>query len=157
MDCWRLSNVMNRANVVGVMSSQQHKFIRYMRNSRNTCGKMYMLWSVSDVDKIYFIEGDADSAYCAVGVTTSDLLDEKKILGLAIEKEGTEMKALAHKNYYIKSNKRLKMGQIKYIIEIAETNSQEAVIQLMNMLEEQRRYKNNSIVSTFLAFPWDVP
>jgi hypothetical protein len=29
-------------------------------------------------------------------------LDEKKILGLAIEREGTEMVALAPKNYYMK-------------------------------------------------------
>ncbi|KAA6378308.1 MAG: hypothetical protein EZS28_026165 [Streblomastix strix] len=36
-------------------------------------------------------------------------------------------------------NKRLKMEQIKQIIELAETNNQEAVIQLMNMLEGRRK------------------
>ncbi|KAA6361194.1 MAG: hypothetical protein EZS28_043279 [Streblomastix strix] len=37
------------------------------------------------------------------------LLDEKKILGLAIENEGTEMIALAPKNYYIKVGEKEKI------------------------------------------------
>ncbi|KAA6355370.1 MAG: hypothetical protein EZS28_049103, partial [Streblomastix strix] len=36
-------------------------------------------------------------------------LDEKKILGLAIENEGTEMIALAPKNYYIKVGEKEKI------------------------------------------------
>ncbi|KAA6392415.1 MAG: hypothetical protein EZS28_012059 [Streblomastix strix] len=91
-----------------------------------------MAVSVSDVNKIHFIEGDTDSAYWAISGNTSDnykqwfkyvikdkqfhnenakyffpnieedLLDEKKIQGLVIERDGTEMIALAPKNYYIK-------------------------------------------------------
>ncbi|KAA6399005.1 MAG: hypothetical protein EZS28_005464 [Streblomastix strix] len=38
-----------------------------------------------------------------------DLLDEKKILGLAIEREGTEMIALAPKNYYIMVDDKTKI------------------------------------------------
>ncbi|KAA6376183.1 MAG: hypothetical protein EZS28_028290, partial [Streblomastix strix] len=109
-----------------VMSSEQHKFIKY------TSGKMYMPGSCFDMNKLHFIEGDTDSAYWAVSgkadesykqqfkyvikdqqfynenvkyffsTIEGDLLDEKKILGLAIEREGTEMIALAPKNYFIK-------------------------------------------------------
>ncbi|KAA6369747.1 MAG: hypothetical protein EZS28_034726 [Streblomastix strix] len=39
----------------------------------------------------------------------NDLLDEKKVLGLAIENEGTEMIALAPKNYYIKVGEKEKI------------------------------------------------
>ncbi|KAA6393630.1 MAG: hypothetical protein EZS28_010845 [Streblomastix strix] len=38
-----------------------------------------------------------------------DLLDKKKVLGLAIENEGTEMIALAPKNYYIKVGEKEKI------------------------------------------------
>ncbi|KAA6385198.1 MAG: hypothetical protein EZS28_019276 [Streblomastix strix] len=104
-----------------IISSEQHKIIRYMRSSRSAGGKMYMLGSVSDVDKIHFIEGDTDSAHWAVSGKTSesykllfkyidgDLLDEKKILGLAIEREGSEMIALAPKNQYIKVDDKQKI------------------------------------------------
>jgi hypothetical protein len=40
-------------------------------------------------------------------------LDEKKILGLAIEREGTEMIALAPKNYYIMVGDKTKI-KLKY-------------------------------------------
>ncbi|KAA6376981.1 MAG: hypothetical protein EZS28_027492 [Streblomastix strix] len=92
-----------------------------------------------DVTKLHFVEGDTDSAYWAVSGDASagyqqqfnyvikdkqfyddnakyyfptiegDLLDEKKILGLAIENEGTEMIALAPKNYYIKVGEKEKI------------------------------------------------
>ncbi|KAA6397392.1 MAG: hypothetical protein EZS28_007079 [Streblomastix strix] len=85
-----------------------------------------------DMTKLHFVEGDTDSAYWAVSGDASaghlqqfnyvikdkqfyddnakyyfptlenDLMDEEKILDLAIENEGTEMIALAPKNYYIK-------------------------------------------------------
>ncbi|KAA6370011.1 MAG: hypothetical protein EZS28_034461, partial [Streblomastix strix] len=89
------------------------------------------MYKCFDMNKLHFIEGDTDSAYWAVSgnpnesykqqfkyvikdqqfynenakyffpTIEGDLLDEKKILGLAIEREGTEMIALAPKNYYI--------------------------------------------------------
>ncbi|KAA6385317.1 MAG: hypothetical protein EZS28_019157 [Streblomastix strix] len=92
-----------------------------------------------DMTKLSFVEGDTDSAYWAVSGDASagyqqqfnyvikdkqfyddnakyyfptlenDLLDEKKILGLAIENEGTEMIALAPKNYYIKVGEKEKI------------------------------------------------
>ncbi|KAA6385503.1 MAG: hypothetical protein EZS28_018971 [Streblomastix strix] len=43
------------------------------------------------------------------GEPKAALLDEKKILGLAIENEGTEMIALAPKNYYIKVGEKEKI------------------------------------------------
>ncbi|KAA6387444.1 MAG: hypothetical protein EZS28_017029 [Streblomastix strix] len=89
------------------------------------------MYKAFDMSKLHFVEGDTDSAYWAVSGSTearyqqqfnyvikdkqfyddnakyffptleNDLLDEKKILGLAIENEGTEMIALAPKNYFI--------------------------------------------------------
>ncbi|KAA6389566.1 MAG: hypothetical protein EZS28_014908 [Streblomastix strix] len=88
---------------------------------------------------MHFLEGDTDSAYWAVSGSAdaghqqqfnylikdkqfyddkakyyfptieNDLLDEKKILGLAIQNEGTEMIALAPKNYYIKVGEKEKI------------------------------------------------
>ncbi|KAA6399099.1 MAG: hypothetical protein EZS28_005374 [Streblomastix strix] len=93
------------------------------------------MYKCFDMDKLHFIEGDTDSAYWAVSGNKSesykqqfkhvkkdqqfynenakyffpniegDLLNEKKILGLAIEREGTEKIALAPKNYYIKAQR----------------------------------------------------
>ncbi|KAA6370269.1 MAG: hypothetical protein EZS28_034204 [Streblomastix strix] len=95
-----------------------------------------------DMTKLHFVEGDTDSAYWAISGSADtehqqqfndvikdkqfydynakyyfstkegDLLDEKKILGLAIENEGTEMIALAPKNYYIKVDEKEKIKLI---------------------------------------------
>ncbi|KAA6361641.1 MAG: hypothetical protein EZS28_042832 [Streblomastix strix] len=91
------------------------------------------------MEKMHFVEGDTDSAYQAVSGSAgagyqqyfnqvikdkqfyddnakyyfptieNDLLDEKKILGLAIENEGTEMIALVPKKYYIKVGEKEKI------------------------------------------------
>ncbi|KAA6385089.1 MAG: hypothetical protein EZS28_019384 [Streblomastix strix] len=87
-----------------------------------------------DLEQLHFIEGDIDSTYWAVSGNIdesykqrfkydimdqqfynentkyffpsieNDLQDEKKILVLAIERDGTKMIALTPKNYYIKIN-----------------------------------------------------
>ncbi|KAA6388813.1 MAG: hypothetical protein EZS28_015662 [Streblomastix strix] len=92
-----------------------------------------------DMDKMHFEEGDTDSAYWAVSGSAdadhlqqfnyvikdkqfyddnakyffptieNDLLVEKKVLGLAIENEGTEMIAITPKNYYIKVGEKEKI------------------------------------------------
>ncbi|KAA6381794.1 MAG: hypothetical protein EZS28_022680 [Streblomastix strix] len=92
-----------------------------------------------DLDKMHFVEGDTDLAYWAVSrnnkygyyqqfnhvikdkqfyddnakyyfpTIENDLMDEKKDLGLAIKNEGTEMIALAPKNYYIKVGEKEKI------------------------------------------------
>ncbi|KAA6375004.1 MAG: hypothetical protein EZS28_029470 [Streblomastix strix] len=96
------------------------------------------MYKAFDMEKMHFVEGDTDSAYWAVSgsaeaghqqqfnfvikdkqfyednakyffPTIENLLDEKKILGLAIENEGTEMIALAPKNYYIKVGEKEKI------------------------------------------------
>ncbi|KAA6403490.1 MAG: hypothetical protein EZS28_000988 [Streblomastix strix] len=97
------------------MSSEQHKFIKY------TGGKMYMCGSQTDVDRIHFVEGDTDSAYWGISGNPNedftqqfnavisdrdfynknakyffprirgDVYDEKKILGLSIERQGIAM------------------------------------------------------------------
>ncbi|KAA6367403.1 MAG: hypothetical protein EZS28_037070 [Streblomastix strix] len=91
------------------------------------------MYKCLDINRIHFIEGDIDSAYWAIsgnpneGFTQwfnavisdrdfyndnakyffptikSDVYDEKKILGLAIERQGTAMYALAPKNYMIET------------------------------------------------------
>ncbi|KAA6366841.1 MAG: hypothetical protein EZS28_037632 [Streblomastix strix] len=91
------------------------------------------------MEKMHFVKGDTDSAYWAVSGDSdagykqqfnyvikdqqlydenakyyfstfeNDFLDQKKILGLAIENEGTEMIALALKNYYIKVGEKDKI------------------------------------------------
>ncbi|KAA6374076.1 MAG: hypothetical protein EZS28_030397 [Streblomastix strix] len=110
-----------------VMSSEPHKFIKYTGGKMYMPGSVCL-----DMNKLHFVEGDTDSAYWAVSgdvnddykqqfnfvikdkqfydenakfffpTIEGDLFVEKKILGLAIEREGTEMIALAPKNYYIK-------------------------------------------------------
>ncbi|KAA6387654.1 MAG: hypothetical protein EZS28_016818 [Streblomastix strix] len=81
-----------------VMSSEPHQFIKY------TNVKMYMSGSQTDINRLHFIEGDTDSAYWAISgnpkedFTQGDVYDEKKILGLAIERQGAAMVALAPKN-----------------------------------------------------------
>ncbi|KAA6371677.1 MAG: hypothetical protein EZS28_032796 [Streblomastix strix] len=97
------------------------------------------MYKCFDMDKLHFVEGDTDSAYWAVSgdegagikqqfkhviknqqfydenakyffpTVEGDLLDEKKILGLAIEREGPEIIALAPKNYYMKVNDKEKL------------------------------------------------
>ncbi|KAA6381509.1 MAG: hypothetical protein EZS28_022964 [Streblomastix strix] len=99
-----------------------------------TGGKMYMCGSQTDMSRIHFIEGDTDSAYWAVSGNVNedftqqfnavvkdrdfynenakyyfptirgDIYDEKKILGLSIERQGISMTALAPKNYMIETN-----------------------------------------------------
>ncbi|KAA6399599.1 MAG: hypothetical protein EZS28_004878 [Streblomastix strix] len=86
------------------------------------------------LNKIYFIEKDTDSAYWTISgnpnedftqqfnaviknpdfyyenvkyfysTVKGDVYDEKKILGLIIERQGTAMAALAPKNYMIETN-----------------------------------------------------
>ncbi|GHU24216.1 hypothetical protein FACS189472_17210 [Alphaproteobacteria bacterium] len=86
-----------------------------------------------DMNKIHFIEGDTDSSYWAIAGNpdkdihqgfefvvsdkefwnehryewfpdpTKGKEDEKKLGGVAVEKEGNEMIAIAAKNYYISS------------------------------------------------------
>ncbi|KAA6358042.1 MAG: hypothetical protein EZS28_046431, partial [Streblomastix strix] len=92
------------------------------------------MYKCLDMNRIHFIEGDTDSAYWGISgnqnqdftkqfnavindrdfyndnaknfFTTirGDVYDEKKILGLAIERQGTTMYALAPKNYMIETN-----------------------------------------------------
>ncbi|KAA6376995.1 MAG: hypothetical protein EZS28_027478 [Streblomastix strix] len=92
-----------------------------------------------DMEKMHFVEGDTDSAYWAVSVDANagylqqfnyvikdkqfydenakyyfptiegQLFDEKKILGLAIENEGTEIVAPASKIYYTKVGEKEKI------------------------------------------------
>ncbi|KAA6361343.1 MAG: hypothetical protein EZS28_043130, partial [Streblomastix strix] len=111
-----------------VMSSETHKFIKY------TNGKMYMCGSQTDMNRIHFCEGDTDSAYWSISGNANEdftqqfnavindrdfyndnakyffptirgsVYDEKKILGLAIERQGVAMYALAPKNYMIETN-----------------------------------------------------
>ncbi|KAA6388624.1 MAG: hypothetical protein EZS28_015848 [Streblomastix strix] len=78
-----------------VMSSEPHQFIKY------TGGKMYMCGSQTDMNRLHFIEGDTDSAYWAI---SGNIFDEKKILGLSIERQSISMTALAPKNYMIETN-----------------------------------------------------
>ncbi|KAA6371919.1 MAG: hypothetical protein EZS28_032554 [Streblomastix strix] len=73
-----------------------------------------------DNTKYYFptIEGEPKAA----------LLDEKKILGLAIENEGTEMIALAPKNYYIKVGEKEK-------IKLKDVNQKTTKISKQNIVD----------------------
>ncbi|KAA6398025.1 MAG: hypothetical protein EZS28_006454 [Streblomastix strix] len=117
-----------------VMSSEPHQFIKYTRSSETANGKIYMCGSQTDMNRIHFIERDTDSAYWAVSgnpnedftqqfnavindrefynenakyyfsMIRGDIHDEKKILGLAIERQGISMVALAPKNYMIETN-----------------------------------------------------
>ncbi|KAA6377884.1 MAG: hypothetical protein EZS28_026589, partial [Streblomastix strix] len=97
------------------------------------------MYKCFDMDKLHFVEGDTDSAYWAVSgdedagikqqfkhviknqqfydenakyffpTIEGDLLDEKKILGLAVEREGPEIIAPAPKNYYMKVDDKEKI------------------------------------------------
>ncbi|KAA6364346.1 MAG: hypothetical protein EZS28_040127 [Streblomastix strix] len=92
------------------------------------------MYKCLDMNRIHFIEGDTDSAYWAISgnpnedftqqfnavvkdrdfynenakyffpTIKGDVYDEKKILGLAIERQGPSMIALAPKNYIIFKN-----------------------------------------------------
>ncbi|KAA6383709.1 MAG: hypothetical protein EZS28_020762 [Streblomastix strix] len=92
------------------------------------------MYKYLDLNRIHFIEGDTDSAYWAISgnpnedftqqfnavikdtdfynnnakhffaTIRGDVYDEKKILGLAIERQGTAMYALAPKNYMKETN-----------------------------------------------------
>ncbi|KAA6376185.1 MAG: hypothetical protein EZS28_028288 [Streblomastix strix] len=96
-------------------------------NGVYTGSKMYMCESQTDMDWIHFIEGGIDSAYWAISgnpkedfiqqfsavindrdfynengkyyfpTITGNVYDMKKILGFAIERQGTAMVALAPK------------------------------------------------------------
>ncbi|KAA6390024.1 MAG: hypothetical protein EZS28_014448 [Streblomastix strix] len=117
-----------------VMSSEPHQFIKYTRSSGSANGKTYMCGSQTDMNRIHFNEGDTDSAYWSISGNVNedftqqfnavindrefyndnakfyfpsirgDIYDEKKILGLAIERQGVAMVALAPKNYMIETN-----------------------------------------------------
>ncbi|KAA6398676.1 MAG: hypothetical protein EZS28_005802 [Streblomastix strix] len=75
-----------------VMSSEPHKFIKY------TNGKMCIVQIL--IESILLKE----ILIRLIGQLVSDVYDEKKILGLAIERQGTAMYALALKNYMIETN-----------------------------------------------------
>ncbi|KAA6396137.1 MAG: hypothetical protein EZS28_008340 [Streblomastix strix] len=111
--------------------------------------------------KLLFVEGDTDSAYWAVSGSAetgyqqqfnydikdkqfyddnakyyfptleNDLLDEKKILGLAIENEGTEMIALAPKNYYIKVGEKEKI-KLKCVNQKTTKKSKQNIVDNIN-------------------------
>ncbi|KAA6385055.1 MAG: hypothetical protein EZS28_019419 [Streblomastix strix] len=136
------------------------------------------MYKCFDMNKLHFIEGDTDSAYWAVSgnknesykqqfkyfikdqqfynenakyffpTIEGDMLDEKKTLGLAIEREGIEMIALAPKNYYImvdvktkiklkginQSTNKITKGQIvENIIEGTVTKCQLAAIRALTL------------------------
>ncbi|KAA6375414.1 MAG: hypothetical protein EZS28_029059 [Streblomastix strix] len=97
------------------------------------------MYKCFDMDKLHFVEGDTDSAYWSVSgdenagikqqfkyviknqqfydenakyffpTIEGDLLDEKKILGLSVERQGPEIVALASKNYYMKVDDKEKI------------------------------------------------
>ncbi|KAA6327217.1 MAG: hypothetical protein EZS28_053842, partial [Streblomastix strix] len=113
-----------------VLDNAKYHYVNFIYNFMHKC---------LDMTKLHFVEGDTDSAYWAVSGSADaghqqqfnyvikdkqfyddnakyyfptiegDFLDEKKILGLAIENEGTEMIALAPKNYYIKVGEKEKI------------------------------------------------
>ncbi|KAA6367687.1 MAG: hypothetical protein EZS28_036786 [Streblomastix strix] len=113
-----------------VLDNAKYWYLNFIYNFMHKC---------LDMNKLHFVEGDTDSAYWAVSgdanagykqqfdnvikdkqfyddnakyyfpAIENDLLDEKKVLGLAIENEGTEMIALAPKNYYIKVGEKEKI------------------------------------------------
>ncbi|KAA6403569.1 MAG: hypothetical protein EZS28_000905 [Streblomastix strix] len=104
----------------------------YMCGSQT--GKINISDAAENMNRIYFIEGDTYSAYWAINgnpnedftqqfnavvkvrdfyndnakyffpAIRGDVYDEKKILGLAIERQGISMIALAPKNYMIETN-----------------------------------------------------
>ncbi|KAA6398167.1 MAG: hypothetical protein EZS28_006307 [Streblomastix strix] len=110
-----------------------------------------------DMLKLHFVEGDTDSVYWAVNgleeagyqqqfnyvikyqqfyddnakyyfpTIEGNLLDEKKILGLAIENEGTEMIALAPKKYYIKVDEKEKIKLKGVILKTTKISKQNTV------------------------------
>ncbi|KAA6396812.1 MAG: hypothetical protein EZS28_007664 [Streblomastix strix] len=117
--------------------------------------------------KLHFMEGDADSAYWTVSgsayagyqqqfnyvikdkqfyddnakylfyMIENDLLDEKKILGLAIENERVEMITLAQKNYYIKVDEKERQNQRK-ANGTSNGTTNEAINGYINETEEQQ-------------------
>ncbi|KAA6385825.1 MAG: hypothetical protein EZS28_018647, partial [Streblomastix strix] len=124
-----------------VMSTAEHKLIKY------TGGKMHMAGS-GDTDSAYWaVSGDANAenlqqfnqvirdkqfydenakyyfpkqSLQRTETIEGDFLDEKKVFGLAIENEGTEMIALAHKIYYIKAT-NIRLEKKNYIMPKIET------------------------------------
>ncbi|KAA6366516.1 MAG: hypothetical protein EZS28_037958 [Streblomastix strix] len=114
-----------------------------------------------DMEKMHFVEGDTDSAYWAVSGSAdaghlqqfnyvikdkqfyddnakyffptieNDLMDEKKILGLAPENQGTEIIAPAPKNYYIKVGEKEK-------IKIKGVNQKTTKISKQNIVDNIR-------------------
>ncbi|KAA6391003.1 MAG: hypothetical protein EZS28_013468 [Streblomastix strix] len=114
-----------------------------------------------DTEKMHFVEGDTDSAYWAVSGSADaghqqqfnyvikdkqfydknakyyfptiegNLLDEKKILDLAIENEGTEMIALAPKNYYIKVGEKEKI-KLKRVNQKTTKISKQTIVDNIN-------------------------
>ncbi|KAA6380055.1 MAG: hypothetical protein EZS28_024418 [Streblomastix strix] len=118
-----------------------------------------------DMSKLHFVEGDTDSAYWAVSGSADaghqqqfnyvikdkqfyddnakyffptleyDLLDDKKILDLAIENEGTEMIALAPKNYYIKVGEKTNgLNEMKKKIKLKGVNQKTTKISKQNIV-----------------------
>ncbi|KAA6385864.1 MAG: hypothetical protein EZS28_018608 [Streblomastix strix] len=82
-----------------------------------------------------------------------DLLDEKKILGLAVEREGTEMIALAPKNYYIMVDDKTKL-KLKGInqstnkitkAQIVENIIEGTVTKCVNMRLGQKSYQMSKL------------
>ncbi|KAA6375398.1 MAG: hypothetical protein EZS28_029075 [Streblomastix strix] len=135
--------------------------------------------------KLHFVEGDTDSAYWAVSGSSDagyqqqlnfvikdkqfyddnskyffptierDLLDEKKILGLAIENEGTEIIALAPKNYYIKVGEKEKI-KLKDVNQkttkiskqnIADNINSGTITKATNMILGQKNYIMSKIAT----------
>ncbi|KAA6377523.1 MAG: hypothetical protein EZS28_026950 [Streblomastix strix] len=114
-----------------------------------------------DMEKLHFVEGDTDSAYWAVSgnadaghlqqfnyvikdkqfyddnakyffpTIENDLMNEKKILGLAPENQGTEIIAPAPKNYYIKVGEKEK-------IKLKDINQKTTKISKQNIVDNIR-------------------
>ncbi|KAA6395962.1 MAG: hypothetical protein EZS28_008508 [Streblomastix strix] len=140
-----------------VLDNAKYHYVNFIHN---------FMHKVFDMSKLSFIEGDTDSAQWAVSgnnkygyqqqlnyvikdkqfyddnvkyyfpTIEEYLLDEKKILGLAIENEGTEMIALAPKNYYIKVGEKTNgLIEMKEKIKLKRVNQKTTKINKQNIVD----------------------
>ncbi|KAA6353620.1 MAG: hypothetical protein EZS28_050853 [Streblomastix strix] len=140
-----------------VLDNAKYWYLNYIYN---------FMHKAFDMEKMHFVEGDTDSAYWAVSGSAEagylqqfnyvikdkqfyddnakyffptiegDLMDEKKILGLAPENQGTEMFAPAPKNYYIKVGEKTNgLNEMKEKIKIKGVNQKTTKISKQNIVD----------------------
>ncbi|KAA6344180.1 MAG: hypothetical protein EZS28_052259, partial [Streblomastix strix] len=116
------------------LKSKADTFITHLTDRCKCMTPLQEAYFTLDNAKFHFIEGDTDSMYFAVAgdvngpINQGDLKEQKKLLGLSIEKEGDIMIAVSPKNYYTNT-------VADEIIKLKGVNQKQNIITKQNIID----------------------